>query len=62
MAKYKGVLTRRLNGYINLFVFQYALKQILTNNELNEYLHESLLDIDKLFKELRSEGLFDYSQ
>ena len=75
MAKYKGVSTRRLNGYINLFVFQYVLKQILTINELNEYLYESLLDlenkitnetvkktkypldIDKLFKELKNEGL-----
>ena len=46
MAKYKGVSTRRLNGYINLFVFQYVLKQILTNNELNEYLYESLLDLE----------------
>jgi len=59
MTKYKGVSTRRLNGYINLFIFQYVLKQILTNNELNKYLHESLLDIDKLFKELRSEGLLN---
>ena len=77
IAKYKGVSTRRLNGYINLFVFQYVLKQILSNNELNEYLYESLLDlensltdktvkkvrypldIDKLFKELRSEGLLN---
>ena len=46
MAKYKGVSTRRLNGYLNLFVFQYVLKQILTNNELNEYLYESLLDLE----------------
>ena len=77
MAKYKEVSTRRLNGYINLFIFQYVLKQILTINELNEYLYESLLDlenkitnktvkktkypidIDKLFKELKNEGLIN---
>lgn len=77
MVKYKGVSTRRLNGYINLFVFQYVLKQLLTDSEINEYLYESLLDlnnnltnievskvkypidIDRLFKELKTEGLLN---
>jgi len=48
-------------------MFQYLLKQILTSNELNEYLYESLLDIvnienritNETVKELRSEGLLN---
>ncbi|MGI6781598.1 MAG: IS1595 family transposase [Acholeplasmataceae bacterium] len=46
MKKYKGVSTRRLNGYINLFILDNYLNQILNGYEKVEYIYESLLALE----------------
>lgn len=45
MSKYRGVSTKRLEGYINLFVLTFILKQALKPSEIVNYVYESLLDL-----------------
>lgn len=44
LSKYKGISSKRLNGYINLFIVKYTFKQIFTNTELINHIYESMLD------------------
>lgn len=46
ISKYRGVSTKRLKGYINLFILKFVLKQALTEKEIIEYVYESFLDLD----------------
>ncbi|MGI6770944.1 MAG: IS1595 family transposase [Acholeplasmataceae bacterium] len=45
LKKYRGVSTRRLRGYINLYLIHQSLKQILELKEIPEYIFESLMDL-----------------
>lgn len=46
ISKYRGVSTKRLKGYINLFILRYVLSQALTPKEIINYIYESILDLD----------------
>lgn len=46
LTKYRGVSTKRLEGYINLFRLEFSLNRLLNQNEKIAYLYESLLDLD----------------
>lgn len=45
MKKYRGVSTKRLKGYINLYLIQQSLKQILELKEIPNYIFESIMDL-----------------
>lgn len=46
ISKYRGVSTKRLKGYLNLFMLNHFLSQILNGYEKINYIYESILGLD----------------
>lgn len=44
ISKYREISSKRLKGYINLFIVTYTLKQMFSNKELINHIYESMLD------------------
>lgn len=47
LKKYRGVSLKRLDTYIDLFVFDFVFKKLLKEYELISFLYESILDLNK---------------
>lgn len=45
LKKYRGVSSKRLKGYINLFIFQFMMKRILSQVEMQDYLLRTILNL-----------------